>query len=130
MFSDLSRKLMMAALLALAQQGSAEDISAVSSPLMSNEYPSAELEAANAAFTNRVQQTLQGEIACDNGICIKAPPFPYEPVSPVIDYVAEQSYNEFLEARTDIARCADQACAELVVQQAPGVEVVQPGAGQ
>lgn len=128
MLSHISRNLTMAALLAMAQQSSAEDISVLSSPLMGSEYPSAELEAANAAFANRVEQTLQGEIACDNGICIKAPPFPYEPVSSVIDVAAEQSYNEFLDARIDIARCADHACAESVVQQAPGVEVVEPSA--
>lgn len=128
MLNGLLRKVMMAALLVLAQQSNAEDIGFVSAPLMGDGVPSAELEAASAAITNRVQQALQGEIVCDNGICIKAPPFPYEPVSPVINYAAEQSYNEFLDVRIDIARCADHACAESVVQQAPGVEVVEPSA--
>lgn len=128
MTSDRLRKLVVAALLVMAQHSSAEDISALSSPVMGNEYSSAELEAAKAAFVNRVQQAVEGEIFCDNGICIKAPPFPYEPVSSVIDVAAEQSYNDFLDARIDIARCADHACAESVVQQAPGIEVVEPSA--
>lgn len=95
-------------------------------PNMANDGPSTVVTKAEEDATDQIRQSLEGGAYCALGVCIEAPPLPSSPASEVIDFVAEQKFNSYVQTVMKIERCTNETCAEQVVDQAVGVTKLAP----